>query len=242
MMLYAVLGTLVVVGAMVFWWLLEATEGAYLGPRAVRWGYDRFARRYDRRKAFDLGEDVEDLGLPLFTRLDAAFGPKSRVLDVATGTGRLPLALLTIPWYEGEVVGIDISEPMLDIAREKLEAIGASERVTLIRDGAAPLPFGDEAFEGAALVEALEFLPDRWESIDELKRVLRPGGWLLVTNRIGGGAWLMPGRTERTKALEARLRRMGWANVASSRWTTLYDRVWARKPGGDIDSDRAGSS
>lgn len=217
--------------ALAIWWLLEATEGAYLGPRAVRWGYDRFARRYDRRKAFDLGEDVEDLGLPLFTRLEAVFGPRVRVLDVATGTGRLPIALLTIPWYEGEVVGLDISAPMLDIARQKLTAIGAEGRVTLVRDMAAPLPFDDESFEGVALVEALEFLPDRWAAIEELKRVLRPGGWLLLTNRVGGGAWLMPGRTERTKALEARLRRMGWHDVASTRWTTLYDRVWARKPG-----------
>ena len=217
--------------AALLWWLLDATEGAYLGQNAVRWGYDRFAPRYDRRKVFNLAEDVEDIGLPLFVRVEDVFGPRPRILDVATGTGRLPLALLTIPWFEGTVVGLDISAPMLELAREKIEAIGAAERTTLIEHAAAPLPFDDASFEGAALVEALEFLPDRWGAVEELMRVIKPGGWLLVTNRVGQGARLMPGRTERTSALEARLRRMGWEDVVSSKWTTLYDRVWARKPG-----------
>lgn len=239
-----VAGTAIVAAAaLIYWWLFEATEGAYLGPRAVRWGYDRFARRYDARKGFDLGEDVEDLALPLFLRLEAEFGPRARVLDVATGTGRLPLALLTIPWFQGEVVGLDLSASMLAEARRKVEAIEASDRVELLCDAAAPLPFDSGSFQGATLLEALEFLPDRWAALEEIRRVLAPGGWLLLTNRVGGGAWLMPGRTEPTEALEARLTRMGWQAVASSRWTTLYDRVWAQKPSGDpADIRSRGSS
>lgn len=212
------------------WWLFEGSEGAYLGPWAVKLGYDRFAARYDRRKAFDLQADVEDLALPFFARIEAEFGSDLRVLDVATGTGRMPIAMFSLPWFRGRIVCLDISQPMLDEAARKLAAIGKADRAELMLQAAEPLPFDDASFDGVSMIEALEFLPDRSAALSEIARVVRPGGWLLLTNRIGGGAWMMPGRTEPTEALMARLGDEGWQDVHGAIWTNLYDRVWARRP------------
>ena len=84
-------------------WQLVIAEGVYFGPRVVAFLYDRTAHRYDRLKDFNAADEAYFLGRPLATALSAWDWPI--ILDVATGTGRLPQTLLNQPGFEGHVFG-----------------------------------------------------------------------------------------------------------------------------------------
>ena len=102
-------GALLIAGLL--YWQLILAEGSYLGPRVVGWIYDRAARKYDRIARYNLEFEDETIGRPLARRLRECENPL--VLDVATGTGRLPLSLLRQEGFTGYIVGLDISRGML---------------------------------------------------------------------------------------------------------------------------------
>jgi ubiquinone/menaquinone biosynthesis C-methylase UbiE len=195
----------------------------------VRRLYDWGAADYDRIKATHPLEEFAFLGRPLQERLEATAGPRPLVLDVGTGTGRLALALLEIPYFEGTVVGLDLSAGMLARAAEKTAA--QAERYPLLLGPATPLPFEDGTFDAVALLEVLELLPDRDAALAEAYRVLRPGGYLVASNRRGWHARLMPGKTDAPVAFRRRLARLGWLRIHILPWQDWYDLAWARKPG-----------
>jgi len=213
----------------VAYWLLAVSEGAYLGPRVVLWLYDRGAATYDGVKRFQPHDEAAHIANPLVTRLEDGAGPGGRVLDVATGTGRAAVALLMLDFYHGTVVGLDLSRRMLEQAAVKTEPW--RERFPLLRAPAVPLPFSDGAFDAVVMLEALEFLPDRERAVRELARVLAPGGWLLLSNRVGLDRWLLAGRVDAPEGLVRRLLAAGLTEVSVCGWETYYDLVWARKPG-----------
>lgn len=221
---------IILLGLFLYWQLVIA-EGAYLGRRVVRLLYDLGASSYDQVKRFNYSDEFSFLAKPLFDRLQRTAGTRARVLDVATGTGRLPMALIDVPHFRGEIVALDISARMLREAAYKVEALDVADRIRLIHHPAVPLPFADETFDAVTMLEALEFLPDRETALREMARVLRPGGWMLVSNRIGLDATLMPGRSDAPDAFEDRLRALGLVNVFTKSWQTYYSLVWARKPG-----------
>lgn len=220
---------LLAAGIAAAYWLIVIAEGAYLGPRAVAWIYDRGAPTYDAVKRFEPHDEAARLANPLLARLEAQGRQVGHVLDVATGTGRLMVSVLSLPFFRGTVTGLDLSAGMLREAAAK--TADWPERSVLLRHPAHPLPFEDGAFDAATLLEALEFLPDRDRALREIRRVLAPGGWLLVTNRRGLDRRLLPGRVDAPRAFAARLRAAGFADVDREDWLPFYDLVWARKPG-----------
>lgn len=226
-MIWLALGAGLLLGAALLYWQLELAEGAYLGPKVVVWLYDRFAPRYDATKKFNPVEEDWFLGRPLAQALAGIGSPL--VLDVATGTGRLPLTLCRQPDFGGRVVALDLSRQMLHHAAHNLAAL--RDRVTLVWQDATCLPFPDAAFDAATCLEALEFLPDAHATLTEMVRVLRPGGILLTTNRIGGSARWLPGRTMGRDACIALLSRLGLEQVRVNAWQVDYDLVWAHKGG-----------
>ncbi len=210
------------------YWALVLSEGVYLGPGVVRWLYDRIARRYDRIKNLDPQDDARCLARPLLTALDRVAEPL--VLDVATGTGRLPLVLLAEGAFTGRAVGLDRSPAMLAEAQRKLGRGGAP----LILGDAGRLPFADRTFDAVTCLEALEFTASPPRALGELIRVLKPGGVLLASNRVGLDALCFPGRGCGRGRLEARLKALGMQDVEGERWQVYYDLVWARKAGDDL--------
>jgi len=212
--------------ALFLYWLLIITEGAYLGPRVVAWLYDLSAGRYDAIKQFDFNDENYFLALPLLRALNDVRAPL--VLDVATGTGRLPLALLRRPGFRGRVIGLDLSWRMLRLAQHKARHHRA--RLYFIRQDAAKLPFADNVFDAVTCVEALEFLANPRGALQEMARVLRVGGVLLVTNWVNWEARLMPGKAFSNSKLRAMLESVGLTSVHIQRWQECYDLVWARKP------------
>jgi ubiquinone/menaquinone biosynthesis C-methylase UbiE len=206
-------------------WLLVTTEGVFLGRRVVVWLYDLTAARYDDIKQFDPDSESAFVAYPLRRRLPS---PSSTVLDVATGTGRLPDFLLREPEFHGRVVGLDASARMLVAAAEKLQPYG--DRAMLVRQSAENLPFADASFGAVTCLEALEFLPDDETALREMARVLEPGGILLVTRRTGPDAAAFLGRTHSREGFEAVLAALDLADIRTQPWQLEYDLVWACKP------------
>lgn len=101
----------------------------------------------------------------------AAPARDARVLDLACGTGDLTW-LLAEAAPEGEVIGVDVTREMLDLARDK----GQGGRVRFVEGDAAELPFQDGSFDLVTCGFAGRWFGD-WEGVlDEVWRVLRPGG------------------------------------------------------------------
>jgi ubiquinone/menaquinone biosynthesis C-methylase UbiE len=224
-MIWIILIVPAVILILIGYWQLVITEGVYLGPKVVTLLYDWTARRYDRIKDFNAAEEAYFLGHPLATALGNYRRP--RVLDVATGTGRLPQTLLGQPAFDGQVFGLDLSASMLCIAEQHLAL--QTKRAGLFVAPAARLPLADDQFEAVTCLEALEFFADGQAALNEMVRVLRPGGWLLITNRVGWEARLMPGHTWSRARLIEILRGLPITDISVRPWQTYYDLVWARK-------------
>lgn len=101
--------------------------------------------------------------------------PGGRVLDVCTGTGDLISYLL--PHIEGgRVDGLDFSEKMLALARERFKEF---PQVQLTQGDALALPFDDNTFDGAIISFGLRNVVDIPKALAEMHRVIRPGGWMV---------------------------------------------------------------
>lgn len=210
------------------YWQLVVAEGTHLGARVVVALYDRFAPRYDRVKNFDPQVETDTLALPMTLALAEVDAP--RVLDVAGGTARLARTLLPQVAFDGDVTTLDLSAAML---RQGRPLCGAwPGRVHWLRAPAGRLPFAANTFDAVACLEALEFLPSARAAIAECVRVLRPGGVLLLTNRIGLDAWLMPGKTFSRAAFRRLLAEFPLEVLLETPWQVEYDLAWARKAGG----------
>lgn len=213
----------------VVWYLLWLTEGMYLGWRVVTWLYDWYADRYDRTKRYDVTYETFFVARPIMRRMAADGVRAPLVLDVATGTGRVPRLLADQDDFHGRVIGLDVSRKMLFHAAVKLYG---ENRTHLIWQTVVALPFPDDTFDAVTCIEAWEFFPEGRENLRELVRVLRPGGTLMLTNRTGHEAKVMPGKTLPTAALRSWLvDELGLVDVTDERWQVDYDIFWAHKPG-----------
>ncbi len=96
------------------------------------------------------------------------------VLDVACGTGALTLAAAERVGPGGSVVGLDINEAMLAVARQK------GTKIEWRHGQAESLPFPDQSFDAVVSQFGLMFFADRRAAIEEMVRVLQPGGRLAV--------------------------------------------------------------
>lgn len=204
------------------WWLLIATEGVYLGQRIVTLLYDLFAGRYDHIKQYDAVYEEYLLANPIMEQIHPQTDPL--ILDVATGTGRLPIALCAHPAFDGMIIATDISRRMLDHAILKLA--DHRDRVHFVRSNAEYLPFPDDTFDIVTCLEALEFTASPADTLRECVRVLRPGGLLLITNRLN--TW-MPGRLWKTDDVLALLDSYGVSMSQSEPWQVDYEKIWGVK-------------
>jgi len=135
--------------------------------------FDRIAGLYDRMNS------VMTAGLHHSWRRRAAdlaeLSPGMRALDVATGTGDLALELAGRVAPGGEVVGIDFSEKMLELARAK-----AGPRVRFEPGNALALDFPDAAFDAATVGFGARNFSDLPLGLSEMARVVRPGGRVVI--------------------------------------------------------------
>jgi len=139
--------------------------------------FDRIAGHYDALNS------VMTAGLHHRWRERAAdraeLRPGDSALDVCCGTGDLALELARRVSPEGHVVGCDFSEPMLDLAREKAEAGGASG-VRFEWADALHLPYDAGRFDAVTVGFGVRNLADLDRGLREMARILRPGGSLVI--------------------------------------------------------------
>ncbi|HEY8770312.1 MAG TPA: bifunctional demethylmenaquinone methyltransferase/2-methoxy-6-polyprenyl-1,4-benzoquinol methylase UbiE [Thermoleophilaceae bacterium] len=138
----------------------------------VRAMFDRIARVYDRMNS------VMTAGMHHGWRERAAdlagVGPGARALDVATGTGDLAIELKRRVGPSGEVTGLDFSERMLELAREK------AGDVRFEAGNALELPYPDGSFDAVTVGFGARNFDDLARGLREMARVTRPGGRVVV--------------------------------------------------------------
>lgn len=134
--------------------------------------FEGLPARYDRlAEVLSFGQNAE--WRRELVRHLARFRPK-RILDVATGTAGVAIALANAT--EAEIVGVDISEPMLERGRKRVYAAGLDQRIKLQFARAEELPFAEASFDAVSFTYLLRYVADPVATTVELSRVLRPGG------------------------------------------------------------------
>ncbi|WP_084112685.1 class I SAM-dependent methyltransferase [Belnapia moabensis] len=151
--------------------LTEYYQNADARDGFVRQLFDQAAGSYDRiNTAFSLGSGAWYRRRALW---QAGLRPGQRMLDVAIGTGLVAREGVRILGRPEAVTGIDLSAGMLAEARRSLA-------IPLIRGRAEALPFADASFDFLSMGYALRHVPDLVTAFAEYRRVLRPGGRLLL--------------------------------------------------------------
>jgi ubiquinone/menaquinone biosynthesis C-methylase UbiE len=116
-------------------------------------------------------------------RLLLGLGPGDVVLDVACGPGNFTREFARTVGDRGLAVGIDASPTMLARAVDELEAAGLAN-LALIRGDATHLPFADGVFDGLCCFAALHLFADPLAALDEMRRVLAPGGRVAIMTSV----------------------------------------------------------
>ncbi len=146
---------------------------ARLQRRVQRYGWDLAADQYEALWQAQLAPAQDAL------LAAAALQPGERVLDVACGTGLVTLAAAAAVGPAGEVIGTDISEAM--VARAGQHALGAGAGNTQFRRmDAEQLDLPDANFDVVLCALGLMYLPDAEAALGEMRRVLRPGGRIVL--------------------------------------------------------------
>src|SRR5262245_32668125 len=157
----------------------EALQYSELDQGTINKAYARWAPVYDLvfGPVFDQGRRAA---------INAAERLGGRILEVGVGTG------ISLPDYSRRctLVGIDISEPMLRKAQERVEELKLTNVEQLAVMDASKLSFPDESFDVVVAQYVITTVPDPEGTLDELARVLKPGGEIILLSRVGAEAGL----------------------------------------------------
>jgi phosphatidylethanolamine/phosphatidyl-N-methylethanolamine N-methyltransferase len=185
---------------------LSATD---LDAQTVTKAYARWAPVYDLvfGQVFERGRQAA---------IAAAERVGGRILEVGVGTG------ISLPHYSKscQICGVDISEPMLRKARERVEEFGLSNVEGLYVMDAERLTFPDASFDVVAAQHVVSTVPNPEAALDEFARVLKPGGEIILVSRVGAEAGL---RRSFEHWFQPAARKLGWRSEFSferySQWT-----------------------
>jgi phosphatidylethanolamine/phosphatidyl-N-methylethanolamine N-methyltransferase len=193
--------------------------------RTVEKAYARWAPVYDMvfGKVFEQGRRAS------INAAERACGSSGRILEVGVGTG------ISLPDYArtNRLVGIDISEPMLRKAKQRVRAHSLSNVDALSVMDVSHLAFPDNSFDVVVAQYVITAVPDPEAALDEFARVLRPGGEIVLVNHIGAERGM---RRAFEMGFAPVARRLGWRPefpwARLTRWAgTRKDvKVIERKP------------
>ena len=153
----------------------QMIEGQRQDWNRVAGGWKKWDRFFEEQMAFLNHRLVADARL--------RFG--MRVLDLGSGTGYPALLGAQTVGPSGSVIGLDLAEQMLAVARHKATTLGLAN-VTFRTGDATLLPFEANSFDAVTSRFCLMFLPEIPKAAAEIARVLRPGGW------VAGAVWSSP--------------------------------------------------
>jgi enediyne biosynthesis protein CalE5 len=147
----------------------DIIEGQRQDWNRVAGGWEKWDRFFDEQMAFLNHRLVAD------ARLRAGM----QVLDLGSGTGSPALLGAHTVGPSGQMVGLDLAEQMLAVARRKATALGLAN-VTFRTGDATTLPFEANSFDAMTSRFCLMFLPEIPKAAAEIVRVLKPGSWVAV--------------------------------------------------------------
>jgi ubiquinone/menaquinone biosynthesis C-methylase UbiE len=143
--------------------------------------FDRWSRRYDRSLL------QKFLFKPSHRMILEALAPDSRnILDVGCGTGRFAARLLK-HFAEARVWGVDLSSGML--ARCQDRCLSLDGRLQVVQGDSERLPFADNTFDAVTCAHSFHHYPHQERALQEMHRVLRPGGRLVIVDGDRDGLW-----------------------------------------------------
>jgi demethylmenaquinone methyltransferase / 2-methoxy-6-polyprenyl-1,4-benzoquinol methylase len=162
--------------------------------RSTDFGFQRVSREDKSRRVrgvfdsvagnYDLMNDLMSAGThrlwKRFTLALANLRPGQRALDVAGGTGDLALGLARQVGERGLVILSDLNAAMLTRGRDRLLDAGFTGNVACVQADAERLPFADSSFDCVTIGFGLRNVTDKGAALAAMRRVLRPGGQLLV--------------------------------------------------------------
>ena len=153
-------------------------EGSDLSKKEQVAGmFDSIAYRYDFLNRFlSAGVDIiwRKNALKELKNLD----PK-KILDVATGTADVAI-MATNSLHPEKIIGIDISDGMLDFGRKKIERLKLGKVIELVNGDSETINFADNSFDAVTVAFGVRNFQNLEKGLGEIKRVLRPGGKLVV--------------------------------------------------------------
>lgn len=138
--------------------------------------FDSISGRYDRLNHL-LSMGIDRIWRRKAIKLLSAHQPKS-ILDIATGTADFAIEAGSIP--EATIIGVDISEGMLDQGRKKILKLGLKDRITLKHGDSENLPFENNSFDSAIVAFGVRNFENLDKGLNEIFRVLKPGGKFII--------------------------------------------------------------
>ncbi|MDH5607950.1 MAG: bifunctional demethylmenaquinone methyltransferase/2-methoxy-6-polyprenyl-1,4-benzoquinol methylase UbiE [Cyclobacteriaceae bacterium] len=102
----------------------------------------------------------------------------AQILDIATGTGDLAIAALSL--HPEKVTGVDISEGMLKVGREKLKRKSLDTKIELLAGDSENLPFADNKFDAVIVAFGVRNFENLEKGLSDMYRVVRPGGRVVI--------------------------------------------------------------
>jgi ubiquinone/menaquinone biosynthesis C-methylase UbiE len=181
-----------------------ATDVAVRSPRMWRLFRPLMRRQFDALAPKWDSMRLEDTFAPYEAALAALDASPTRIVDLGTGTGAGAFTLAR-RFPDAQIVGVDLSDAMLDQARRNTPE-DLRDRVTFQRSDASSLPFADDSFELASHANMIPFF-------DEVARIVAPGGHALFAFSSGTGTPIyVP-----SERLRAELGRRGFTDFAEFR-------------------------
>jgi demethylmenaquinone methyltransferase/2-methoxy-6-polyprenyl-1,4-benzoquinol methylase len=134
--------------------------------------FDNISHRYDFLNHF-LSFGIDKSWRRKAVKMIASVNPK-KILDIATGTGDFAIASLKLK--PTEIIGVDISNGMLDMGREKMKKKGYDNIITLTYGDSESMPFETDSFDAITVGFGVRNFENLEKGLGEMLRVLKPGG------------------------------------------------------------------
>ncbi|MEE8259932.1 MAG: bifunctional demethylmenaquinone methyltransferase/2-methoxy-6-polyprenyl-1,4-benzoquinol methylase UbiE [Nitrospinaceae bacterium] len=155
--------------------MIERVENPAALNRQVQKMFSDIAPRYDLLNRLLSGGQDRYWRKQAVARLSPQAG--ERFLDIATGTADVALEIIRkVPQGAAQVVGMDFSEKMLELAQQKINFQDKANSIQLESGSAENLPFEDNSFDGTTTAFGVRNFSDMDRSLREMYRVLKPGG------------------------------------------------------------------
>ncbi len=146
--------------------------------------FDNIAGKYDFLNRL-LSMNIDVLWRKKLVKMLKQDQPK-KVLDVATGTG--DLAITVHNGTGAEIVGLDLSQKMLDVGIEKVKKNNLQDKITMVKGDAENLPFEDNKFDAVTVAFGVRNFENLEKGLDELRRVVKEDGnvYILEFSKVDG--------------------------------------------------------